>query len=143
MPDVRDFTIAEKAGPKALLVFERGSGAPLTRGVPALYTKDGYYKHFTKRVELATLELADEETWVLGTGGGTIAAAAASARTADAVKRLYLEAYRRTWRTFINDITVIRNRDLEKTIEIARVLSSPDTPLKSLMKAIERETSLS
>jgi type VI secretion system protein ImpL len=143
MADVRDFTIAEKAGPKALLVFERGSGAPLTRGVPALYTKDGYYKHFAKRVELATLELADEETWVLGTGGSTIAAAAASARTADAVKRLYLEAYRRTWRAFINDITVVRNRDLEKTIEIARVLSSADTPLKSLMKAIDRETSLS
>ena len=44
--DLRDFTVAEKGGPRAMLVFVRASREPLTSGVPALYTKDGYYKHF-------------------------------------------------------------------------------------------------
>ena len=141
--DLRDFTIAEKVGPRALLVFERASREPLTKGVPGLYTKDGYYKHFAARADLAALQLAEEETWVLGTSGGAGAGAASSPRVGEAVKRLYLEDFRRIWQRFINDITVIRERDFTRTIEITRVLSAPDTPLKPLMKAIERETTLS
>ena len=51
--------------PRAMIVFERRSGEPLTKGVPALYTKDAYYKHVTKRVEIVAAQMADEETWVL------------------------------------------------------------------------------
>jgi type VI secretion system protein ImpL len=138
--DLKDFTIADKAGPKGMLVFERESRQPLTKGVPGLYTKDGYYRHFTGRVETTTLQLAEEETWVLGAARSTLASTPGAT---EAVRRLYLEDYRRIWRQFISDITIVRDRDLPKTIEITRVLSAPDTPLKALMKAIERETSLS
>jgi len=138
--DLKDFTIADKAGPKGMLVFERESRQPLTKGVPGLYTKDGYYRHFTGRVETSTLQLAEEETWVLGAARSTLASTPGAT---EAVRRLYLEDYRRIWRQFISDISIIRDRDLAKTIEITRILSAPDTPLKALMKAIERETSLS
>src|SRR4030095_1044002 len=123
----------EKAGPKAMLVFERESRQPLTKGVPGLYTKDGYYKYFNPKVETNTVQLAEEESWVLGSS--RTALATSGARSADAGRRLSLEAYRRTWRPFIADITIIRDRDLAKTIEITRTLSAPDTPLKILMKA--------
>ena len=142
-PDVRDFTVAEKGGPKALLVFERRSGEALTAGVPALYTKDGYYRYFSTRADAAALQLADEESWVMGTKGGGIVGAANSPKVAEAVRRLYLDDYRTTWRRFINDIAVIRQRDLPRTIEITRTLSAPDSPLKTLMKAVEREVTLS
>jgi len=141
--DIRDFTIAEKAGAKAMLVFERRSGEPLTKGVPGLFTKDGYYRQFANRADAVALQLADEESWVMGTRSGGIAGAASSPRVAEAVRRLYLEEYRTTWRGFINDITVIRQRDLPRTIEITRTLSAPDSPLKLLMKAVEREVTLS
>jgi type VI secretion system protein ImpL len=139
--DLKDFTIPDKAGPKALLVFERQSGQALTKGVPGFYTKDGYYKYFLTRVDLTTAQLAEEETWVLG--GSRAGAAASTPALTEAVKRLYLEDYRRIWRQFISDITIVRNRDFTKLVEITRVLSAPDTPLKPLMKAIERETTLS
>jgi type VI secretion system protein ImpL len=139
MPDVRDFTITDKAGPKAMLVFERGSREPLTKGVPGLYTKDGYDKHVAERADRVASELADEETWVLGAGAGT----PGGSKVAEAVKRLYLEDYRRIWRAFLNDITLRRGSDLTGTIEITQVMSAPDSPLKSLMKAIDRETKLS
>jgi type VI secretion system protein ImpL len=127
-----------------MLVFERVSREPLTKGVPALYTKDGYYKHFARKVDLTALQFADEERWVLGTDGGALAGVASAAGVADAVKRFYLEDYRRIWRQFIGDIAVKKSRDLTRTIELTRTLSAPDTsPLKPLAKAIERETSLS
>jgi type VI secretion system protein ImpL len=139
--DLKEFTVPDKAGPKALLVFERQSRQTLTKGVPGLYTKDGYYKYFLVRVDLSTAQLAEEEAWVLGSSRA--GAATSTPGLADAVKRLYLEDYRRIWRQFISDITIIHNRDLTKLVEITRVLSAPDTPLKPLMKAFERETTLS
>jgi len=139
-PDLRDFTITEKAGPKALLVFDRLSRQPLTKGVPGFYTKDAYYKSFILRVDASTVQLAEEEAWVLGSSRG---AGMSTPSFAEAVKRLYLEDYRRIWRQFIGDITIVQDRDFTRLVEITRVLSSPDTPLKPLMKAIERETTLS
>jgi type VI secretion system protein ImpL len=143
LPDARDFTLIEKAGPKAMSVFERASREPLTKGVPGLYTKDGYYKHVYQWVERVSAELADEESWVLGTGDGTAAGATGGPKVAEAVKRLYLQDYRRIWRRFIDDIAVLRGSDLIGTIEITQAISAQDSPLKRLVKAIDRETKLS
>ena len=140
-PDLREFTVTDKTGPKALLVFERQSRKSLNQGVPGLYTKDGYYKYFLVRVDVSTAQLAEEEAWVLGSSRS--GAAMSAPGLAEAVKRLYLEDYRRIWRQYISDITIIQNRDFTKLVEITRVLSAPDTPLKPLMKAIDRETTLS
>jgi type VI secretion system protein ImpL len=109
--------------------------------VPGFYTKDGYYKYFLPRVDVSTAQLAEEEAWVLGTSRG--GALTSTPGFAEAVKRLYLEDYRRIWRQFIGDISIIRDRDFTRLVEITRVLSAPDTPIKPLMKAIERETTLS
>ncbi len=62
------------------------SGEPLTKGVAGLYTKDGYYKQFSNRADAAALQLADEESWVLGTKGGGLVGAANSPKVAEAVQ---------------------------------------------------------
>ncbi|MET0851600.1 MAG: type VI secretion system membrane subunit TssM, partial [Candidatus Rokuibacteriota bacterium] len=141
--DFRDFVIVDKVGPKAMLVFERVSRAPLTKGVPALYTKDGFYKHFVKRVDVVAVQMAEEEAWVLGTDKGAVASVAAAPAIAEGVRRYYLEDYRAIWREFINDVGIIRIRDFRKTIDIAQTLSAPDGPLKPFVKAIDREVTLS
>ncbi len=142
-PELRDFTVADKAGPRAMLVFERTSREPLTKGVPGFYTKDGYYKHFAKRLDPTATQLAEEETWVLGSGRSAVAGVASGLGVAESVKRMYLDDYRNTWRQFINDIAVAKDRDLTRIVEVTRTLSGPDSPLRSLMKAIDRETTLS
>ena len=48
------------------LVFARASGQPLTKGVPGLFTYDGYHKGFQKAVKRRRDQLADEQGWVLG-----------------------------------------------------------------------------
>src|SRR5262245_58247112 len=127
VPDgIRDFVVTEKAGPKAMLVFDRASREPLTKGVAGFYTKDGYYKSFLTRVSQSANQLAEEESWVLGTSKGG-AVNILSSQVGEGVRRLYLEDYRRIWRGFINDIIVIQSRDLPKTIEITRARSEEHT----------------
>ena len=64
--DIPEFTIAKAAGAGAPLAFVRASGLPLTKGVPGLFTYDGYHKGLQRELERVSKQLAEEEPWVLG-----------------------------------------------------------------------------
>jgi type VI secretion system protein ImpL len=126
-------------------VFERVSGQPLTTGVPGLFTYDGYHKAFLKEAEKVAQQLADEEPWVLGIAErqqSSVTDARAAQRVTGQVRRLYLEDYARTWEKMIADIQLIRPRSLQQSVQMARILSAPDSPLPLLMRALVRETTL-
>ena len=144
--DVAEFTVAKSAGASAALVFTRGSGAPLTRGVPGLYTYDGYHRGFQREVERSTRQLSEEEGWVLGL---TEAARSTSlrdplavGRLTDQVRRLYLTDYARQWESFIADIRMLPTGNLAQAVQMARILSAPDNPLAPLVRAMVKETTL-
>jgi len=141
----REFTVAAKGGPNAPIVFTRASGEPLTKGVPGIYSYDGYHKGFYAASAKVTLQLAQEATWVLAADDFRTRNALADAnRIIEDTRRLYLEDYARTWEAFIRDIQIVRPTSLQQSIDIARMLSSPaDSPLPSLMRAIVREVTLS
>ncbi|MDB5815051.1 MAG: type secretion protein [Rhodocyclales bacterium] len=136
------FTIERTVGPAGAIVFTRKSGQPLSRGVPGLFTFDGYHKGFSKVVERVSKQLAEEEPWVLATTSGKHSAEDEK-KIANEVRRVYLNDYVRTWDNFINDIGVAKASNLQQSIQIARVLSAPDSPLPKLMRAMSRETTLS
>ncbi len=139
-----EFTIAAKGGPNAPRVFVRASGAPLTKGVPGIYSYDGYHKAFYDASAKVTSQLADEASWVLGDDARTRTALADTNRVIEDTRRLYLEDYARTWEAFIQDIHIIRPTSLQQSIDIARLLSSPtDSPLPPLFRAVVREVTLS
>lgn len=137
-----EFTIERAVGPVAALVFVRKSQQPLTHGVPGLYSFDGYHKGFDTQVERVSRHLAEEEVWVLGLASSGKADPADAKQVADAVRRLYLNDYARIWEEFIRDIAIQRGGSLQQSIQLARVLSAPDSPLPKLMKALSRETTL-
>ena len=137
-----EFTVAGAAGPAALLVFSRASGQPLTSGVPGLYSVNGYYNVFLSEAERVTGQLADEEGWVLGLQPRGLAETGNKTALLGEVRQLYLEDYARTWANFVNDIKLIRAADLQQSIQFARVLSAPDSPLPALMRAIAKEVTL-
>ncbi len=140
-----EVTAVGAGGPNAQLVFVRASGLPLTRGVPGLFTYDGYYKGFQNEVGAATKALADEQTWVLGITPGQAQGAEAllaSGRLADDVRRLYLNDYRDTWKAFIADIRLQPLTSMSQAIEKTRFLSGPDTPLVPMLKRFAKETTL-
>jgi type VI secretion system protein ImpL len=140
--DLPAFTVAGAGGPAAPLVFVRASGQPLTNGVPGLYSVDGYYKTFLQEAGRVATRLADEEGWVLGSQGSRVADPTARARLFGEVQRLYLEEYARTWEAFINDIKLMRAGSLQQSIQLARILSAPDSPLPLLLRAIVKQVTL-
>ena len=141
---IPDFTIADAAGPSAPLVFTRESGEPLTAGVPGLFTHDGYHKAFATTSMLVTAQLADEESWVLGIANDPhrIVNVQLQANVVNDVRRLYLEEYMRTWDAYIADIKLIVPGDLAQTVQTTRILSGPDSPLPTLLRAIVKEVTL-
>lgn len=143
--DVPAFNVADAAGPSAPLVFERASGKPLTEGVPGLFTYDGYHQRFQQAVAVITPQLAAEEPWVLGqdrSATSRLQGAQPQGELIDRVRRLYLQEYVKNWETLLSDLRLVRASGLEKNIEIARILSSSDSPVSRLLRAVVKETTL-
>ena len=140
--DLPEFTIAKVAGPSAPLVFARKSGAPLTQGVPGLFSFKGYHQAFVQASEQVTRQLA-HEGWVLGLKGqDSELPPDAQKRVLEEVRRLYLEDYAQTWETFVDDIALAPAGSLQQSIQMASILSAADSPLPLLLRAIVKEVTL-
>ena len=140
-----EFTVVRAAGNNAALVFHRPSGLPLTRGVPGLFSYDGYHRGFQKEVNRVARQLAEEQAWVLGiaeTPQDAATAVRANDQLLDDVRRIYLNEYASTWEAFVADVRLQPMASLSQSIQMARLLSAPDSPLPPLMKAMSRETTL-
>ena len=144
---IPEFSVSSAAGPQASQVFERASGEALTKGIPGLYTRDGFRKALDPAVQKATLQLAAEESWVMGIGGGAATAArlkdaALGRELTDRVRRLYFEDYIKTWDAYLADVRLIRLGGLERSLQTARILAGVDSPLASYLRGVARETTL-
>ncbi|MEW9897791.1 type VI secretion system membrane subunit TssM [Chitinivorax sp. PXF-14] len=141
--DLPEFTIAQAAGPAAALAFSRQSGQPLTRGVPGLFSVEGY-KRFKKASEEVTAQLATEEGWVLGSPGKAdkVRDAKEEAALLGEVRRLYLEDYGNTWDAFVKDIHVVSGGGRKQSLQTVSLLSAPDSPLPKLLRAIVEQVTL-
>ncbi|CAN5333845.1 type VI secretion system membrane subunit TssM [soil metagenome] len=139
-----EFTIAKAGGPSAPSAFIRASGTPINRGVPGLFTFDGYWRGFQPAVDATSKQLADEEGWVLGLAEPQKrwSDLTQMQRLTDDVRRLYLNEYARTWEGFIADIRMQPAANLQQSVQTARILSAADNPLVPLTRAMVRETTL-
>ena len=138
---VPDFKLNEAAGPSAALVFTRSKGKPLTDGVPAMFTINGYNKVFHGSAKVMISKLADEESWVLGpqaSGGGL----ARVPKLLEDVQRLYLNEYIRTWDELLSDLRLLPTGELQASIQAMTLLAAGDSPLRQLLQAVARETRL-
>jgi len=143
--DFPEFTVVGAAGNNAALVFTRTSGEPLNRGVPGLFTYNGYHQGFQKAVPRVAQQLADEQSWVLGTANPARNAAAvvrAGDPLIDDVRRIYLNEYASIWEAFIADLHLQPITSLPQSIQMSRLLSSSESPLPGLMRKMSRETTL-
>ncbi|QPF76796.1 type VI secretion system membrane subunit TssM [Roseateles sp. DAIF2] len=140
-----EFTVVRAAGHNAALVFTRASGAPLTQGVPGLYSRDGYLRGFQGEVGQVAQALSKEQPWVLGVADAPKDPAAlvrAEGPLVDDVRRLYLNDYAAAWDAFIGDLRLLPMGNLSQSVQMSRLLSAPDSPLPPLLRAISRETTL-
>lgn len=135
-------SVVSAGGPQAGLVFTRHSGKPLTDGIPALYTYQGYWDVFAKRVDGATTRLENEEPWVLGIQPEPQGEEARRKQWIAEVKRAYLNDYIDIWDAYLNDVGLIDSKSLAQSIQIARTLSATDSPLRQFLQVAANETTL-
>ena len=147
--DYPEFSVAAAGGPNAAIAFERTSGQPLSRGIPGLFTRDAYFKAFKGAMGTVIKQLAEEQEWVLGTAPPprTTAEAAKGVFSVDPeielrVRRLYLQEYIKVWDNYLADVHLVKLTDIARSMEVARVLAAPDSPLAAYMRAVSRETTL-
>ena len=149
--DLPEFSVASAGGPNASQVFTRASTQPLTKGIPGLFTRDGYHKAFKDSVGAVVEQLASEEEWVLGTKSAATGLAAlkdkatgnqAADEMSNRVRRLYLEEYIKVWDAYLADVQLVKLGGLDRSLQVARVVSAPDSPLASYLRGVARETKL-
>ncbi|RZL57421.1 MAG: type VI secretion system membrane subunit TssM [Variovorax sp.] len=154
-----EFTLLRAVGPQVGTVFARKGGLPLDKGVPGLFTHDGYRRRFVPLALGIVRKLLDEDHWVMGD-----ARAAVSTESVDTwvshVRQLYLNEYARNWEDFLGSVRIVGSVDaavivrksagpaasaagLGFELNVLRQLASPDSPLSRLARAAVRETTLS
>ncbi len=60
------FTLVRAVGADAGTVFVRSNGAPLDRGVPGIFTREGYRELFDKRLPEFVAAATANDGWVMG-----------------------------------------------------------------------------
>jgi len=149
-----EFTLLRAIGSQAGAVFTRASGEPLSRGVPGLFTLEGYRELFDKRLPEFVAAARDEDAWVMGKSvwldsaqKKTVDLVGRATGTPDAltesIRRQYLTEYAHQWDDFLTDIHVVSGTSVAFNIQLLRTLAGPDSPLVRLARAIVRETTLS
>ncbi|CAI8798043.1 type VI secretion system membrane subunit TssM [Methylocaldum szegediense] len=135
-----DFKLGPALGPDAGRVFVAADGRDIgTLMVPGLFTAYGYSELFLKQ-SLDYIKDAVTENWVLGKQANVDLAEIQ--RLHGDFRTLYLSEYQKTWSDLLSNIKLRRPKDINQTIEWLDILSRPTTPVRRLLEAVEKNTSL-
>ena len=139
------FSVTRAGGDNAMNVFVLGPQHQADKAVPGLYTYEAYHRGFQKQVSSVAQQLASEQSWVMGISDAARPRSALLATgdpLLDDVRRIYLTEYAQTWEGFIADLHLQPMTSLTQSIQMAQLLSAPDSPLPPLLKAISHQTTL-
>lgn len=156
----QDFTLVRAVGPQVGTALTRADGKPLEKGVPGLFTYDGYHGLFNRRLGEFVQKAVEDDAWVMGRGGAGAGAqkktfapesgvgAAGRDPLLEDVRRQYLNEYAQNWIGFLDSVRVVSSGDVADgslgfDLSVLRQLSAPDSPLIRLARAAARETTLS
>ncbi|WP_312240094.1 type VI secretion system membrane subunit TssM [Pantoea sp.] len=131
------------------------------RGVPGLFTWDGYHHFFKTKMNEFIKQLQNEDSWIIGTKEKLSLLNAQmpvdmlqgnlreGKSLQEAVLKLYLKEYTRIWNSFISNIIlktdpvgVVTDSNLTFDLYALRIITAPDSPLKKLLTNIVKEVTL-
>ena len=135
-----EFTVDRSAGPDARQALVRISDEPLTRGVPAMFSPDGYYQMFLPAQTQAISEQEDE-FWIFGTSAAG-AESLDSTMLANQISNMYFQDYIQTWNAFLQDIRIRPFNNFMEAAEILRVITGENSPLVLLLAGAAENTKL-
>jgi type VI secretion system protein ImpL len=135
-----EFSVNRAVGRDVSLLLARQSGEPLTRGIAGLYSVAGY-RELLKQIPQAMADIA-HDSWVLDRREAEPAGGAAGANLRSAVLQLYYADYIRQWDTLLADVRIMPFSSLDQGARITNALAAADSPLKTLLQAAAKETTL-
>jgi type VI secretion system protein ImpL len=106
--------------------------------IPGLYTRHGYDTFFKKK-GLDLVQQALDESWVLNQQADQ---SRNLAPLYDDLQKQYFAEYEILWRKLLFNLKIKKPQGIYETIRILDHLSGPDTPLRPLLQAVEKNTSL-
>ncbi|MDO5666777.1 MAG: type VI secretion system membrane subunit TssM [Alcaligenaceae bacterium] len=134
-------SVSSLGGSQAPSVFRRTSGKPLNQGVPAFFSFNGYWNVFDKRVERETVRLREDDVWILDAESKALGDGSDKKLVED-VRVIYFNEYVKHWDEFLADVEIIVPDTLVGAIELARTLSSSNSPLTRFVQSVANETTL-
>jgi len=138
-----DFNLIKTVGVSAAGIFNRPSGQSLNQGVDALYTRQGYVSYFLAKLPVQANRLREESSWVMGgTASGNSPGEHDSKALLEQTRELYIQDYIRTWDTYLKDVQIQRPAQFDQAVDLARVLASPQSPLKKFLEGVSNNTRL-
>ncbi len=132
----------DAAGAAGARLFLRGSGRPLTEGIPGFYTVEGFHRVLLPSLAPAALEVA-RESWVLGTRSEIDPRSPAMQSLERDVVALYTAEYVRQWDALLADLNVAPLRTMPQAVQDLFILGAPQSPMRDLLVAITRQLTLS
>jgi type VI secretion system protein ImpL len=133
-----EFSVNRAVGRDVSLLLARQSGEPLSRGVNGLYSVAGY-RELQKQIPQAITDIA-HDSWVLDRREAEPAGASAPLRSA--VLQLYYADYIKQWDGLLADVRIMPFSSLDQGARITNALAAADSPLKILLQAAAKETTL-
>jgi len=119
-------------------LFIRGSGKSMDEPVPGFLTASGF-RHVLLPALAPAIGAIASETWVLGPRAGPGQAPAA---LEPQVLALYQADFIRVWDGLLNDLQLVPLKSVSQAAEDLFVLQSPDSPMRSLLRAISQQVTL-
>jgi len=121
-------------------VFRRHSGAPLTKPLPALYTRPVFAAMVSEAPAGRIAEAVDrfaKDDWVFG---ATATDRVSRASLTTQVRTLYVDDYIRAWDGLIADLELPTASSVREASGIASRLAGPGSPLKALLLLVRDNT---
>ena len=133
---------SDALGPAGAPLFVRGSGKPLTDGIPGFFTVDGFHKVLLPSLPGAIKSVVSE-SWVLGQRLTIDPNGPEMQALPRDVVTLYEADYAPTWDLMLADLNVAPLRSLSQAAQDLYILASPESPMRNLLASISRQLTLS
>lgn len=137
-----NFRLVDILSPEAKRLFTTENGKDMDAlTISGLYTTWGYADVFFKK-GLTFVKESLDEAWVLNDTPISLEPDELHRLYGD-VRRLYLSDYQNAWKSLLSNLRLRSTRDIQQTIDWLDILSRPDSPVKSILRELEKNTTLS
>ncbi|WP_380182281.1 type VI secretion system membrane subunit TssM [Kalamiella sp. sgz302252] len=151
-----NLTLSKMTDEDAGQIFTLNDADLAEKGMPGIFTWEGYHQVFKKKLGTTVRDLQAEDSWVMGNEGAAGGlkslkvdkGAGVVDPTREALMKLYLKEYTRRWQAFLQSIRLKsegaehNNTGLSFDIYMLRALVATNSPLINLARRAVRETTL-